>query len=167
MNEYVRSLVPRYKSCGLLIDTNILLLYFVGLFDRSWVERFKRTRDRYSAQDFDLLMDIVLQFDRIVTTPNVLSEVSNLSNQWAEPGRTKYFERFAQEINRLSEEYVVSADAAQASCFPHLGLTDAGIMHLAHDAYLVLTDDLELFGRLTKAGVDVINFSHLRPINIF
>ena len=98
MNEYVHSLLPRYRSCGLLIDTNILLLYFVRLFDRSWVERFKRTRGRYSAQDFDSLTDIVLKFDRIVTTPNVLSELSNLSNQWAEPAKTRYFERFAQKI---------------------------------------------------------------------
>ena len=102
MNAHVRSLVPRYKSRGLLIDTNILLLFFVGLYDRSWVERFKRTR-RYTAQDFDLLMEIVLRFDRIITTPHILSEVSNLSGQWAEPERGKYFEHFAQRITNLSE----------------------------------------------------------------
>ena len=164
MNEHVVCLMNRYRSRGILVDTNILLLYFVGQYDRSKIGQFKRTRDRYSAEDYDVLALLLSRFDRIVTTPNILSEVSNLSQHWAEPSRAGYSYTFANRIAELSEQYVVSADAASLPCFPKVGLTDSGIVRLANDGYLVLTDDFELYGRLSKAGIDVLNFSHLRPI---
>ena len=46
--------------------------------------------------------------------------------------------------------------------FVKLGLTDAGIMHLAKGAFLVLTDDVKLYLFLGHAGIDVLNFNHLR-----
>ncbi len=104
MNQHVRRLLLQYKSSGLLIDTNILLLFFVGSFDKLWIERFKGTRDRYSVEDFDLFVRFLKRFDRIVTTPHILSEVSNLSRGFVEPARTAYFESFAKRIVRLSEE---------------------------------------------------------------
>lgn len=165
MNDHVICLLKRYKSRGVLVDANILLLYFVGNYDRSKITQFKRTRDRYSAEDFDRLKWILSRFDRVVTTPNILSEVSNLSPNWTEPARAQYFDMFAMRMTDLSEHYVVSADAANLSCFRSVGLTDAGIMHLAMNDYLVLTDNFELYNHLSKAGIDVLNFSHLRPIN--
>jgi hypothetical protein len=32
-----------YRNKGLLIDTNLLLLFFVGLHNRKGIQRFKRT----------------------------------------------------------------------------------------------------------------------------
>jgi hypothetical protein len=165
MNEHVDCLLNRYKSRGVLVDANILLLHFVGSYDRSRLRQFKRTCDRYSAEDFDRLTWVLSRFDRVVTTPNILSEVSCLSPNWTEPARAQYFDTFAKGIADLSEHYVVSADVAKLSCFPSVGLTDAGIMQLAKGDYLVLTDDLELYGRLSNAGIDVLNFNHLRPIS--
>jgi rRNA-processing protein FCF1 len=159
--EYALQLMQRYRSHGILVDTNILLLHFVGSFDRSLITRFKRT-ERFTVEDFDLLEHILARFDRVVTTPNVLSEVNSLSNQLAEPARKGYFEDFARRIVPLHEEYVISAEAARRDCFPRLGLTDSGILHLVKDKYLVLTDDFRLHGTLEKHGVDAINFNHLR-----
>ena len=42
-----------------------------------------------------------------------------------------------------------------------IGITDAGILMLASQNYLVLTDDLPLFNYLQSQSVDVINFNHL------
>lgn len=163
MNEYVVGLRNQYRSRGVVVDTNVLLLLFVGRCDPSLITEFTRTR-KFGGDDYKSLCRFLKPFDRIVTTPHILSEVSNLSRGFEEPARTQYWESFGSKITSLSEEYVASATAAQMSCFRHLGLTDAGIMHLAHGAHLVLTDDLELSGRLAKAGVDVLNFNHLRPI---
>ena len=43
MNAHVSGLMQRYRSRGILVDTNILLLHFVGSFDPSLIARFKRT----------------------------------------------------------------------------------------------------------------------------
>ena len=40
----------------------------------------------------------------------------------------------------------------------------SGIAELVKGNYLVLTDDLSLFGYLQNRGIDAINFNHLRPL---
>lgn len=164
MNEHVFRLMLQYRSRGVLVDTNILLLFFVGSFDRLLIAKFKRTGNRFSIDDFDLLNNLLARFDRVVTTPNILSEVNGLSNQIGEPTRTRYFSEFARKIPLLDEQYVASAQAAQVEAFSKLGLTDSGILHVVRGHYLVLTDDLTLYGFLEKAGIDALNFNHLRPI---
>ena len=163
MSKHAISLLQRYRSRGILVDTNILLLHFVGSFDRSLISRFKRTQS-YTVEDYDLLTEFLSHFDRTVTTPNILSEVNSLSGQMGEPARTGYFGHFATRIDILAEEYVVSAEVARIEHFPRIGLTDSGIMHLAKGCYLVLTDDFALCGFLQKEGIDVLNFNHLRPL---
>lgn len=163
MTDTVLCLLQRYRSRGVLVDTNILLLYFVGGFDRERVPRFKRTM-QYTVDDYDLLARLLSRFERIVTTPNILSEVNSLSGQMGEPAKTEYFKEFARGIGALDERYVMSDTASKIDEFPRLGLTDSGIMLLADGSFLVLTDDFKLTQFLQKAGIDVLNFNHIRLI---
>jgi len=67
-------LLRRYASRGLLIDTNILLVYVAGLADRALVEKLRRNKRGYTAAEFDLLARLVAQFHLVVTTPHVLRD---------------------------------------------------------------------------------------------
>jgi rRNA-processing protein FCF1 len=152
-------LVSRYASRGVLVDTNVLLLYFVGRFRRERIRSFKRT-SQFTERDFDRLARLLSPFARIVTTPNVLSEVSNLSGQLGDPEKTRYFRQFAREIAVLDERYVESTAASQDDCFSRLGLTDSAILRLAKDRFLVLTADAGLYDAAARARIDAINFAH-------
>ena len=74
--EYINELVSRYQNKGLLIDTNLLLLYFIGNYDPNRIPGFKRTM-AFTVDEFWLLIGFLGVFDKLVTTPNVLTEVSN------------------------------------------------------------------------------------------
>jgi len=161
MTDTLDGLIDRYQSRGLLVDTNILLLHFVGSFDRRLIPRFKRTM-QFREEDYDLLTGLISRFRRLVTTPHVMSEVNSLSGQIGEPARTKYFAEFARQIAVLDEQYVPSATAAQVEQFVKVGLADSGILHLAGKRYLVLTDDARLFAILGHLGIDAVNFNHIR-----
>ena len=161
MTDPISALIQRYSSRGVLVDTNILLLLFVGSFDRELIPRFKRT-SQFASTDYDVLRRLLSRFKTVVTCPNVLSEVNSLSGQLGEPARTGYFEEFARKIDTLDEEYVANSTAAQVAAFPRLGLTDSAIVCLAKGKYLVLTDDFKLFGFLEQNRVDAINFTHVR-----
>lgn len=163
MTDPILGLIQRHRTGGVLVDTNILLLYFVGSHNREQIPRFKRTV-QFTVDDYDLLVRLLSRFTRVVTTPHILSEVNSLSGQMGEPTKTEYFGEFARGIATLDEQYVASATASQLSEFPKLGLTDSGILHLAGGKYLVLTDDFKLCQFLEKAGVDVLNFNHIRLI---
>lgn len=165
MIDPIFDLLRRYRSRGVLVDANILLLYFVGSYDRARIPRFKRTQV-FTVEDYDLLIKFLAYFERIVTTPNILTEVSNFSGQLGEPARSDYFVWFAKEISLLDERYVESRSAAQLDSFPRLGLTDCSVMHLAQGEHLVLTDDFNLYQSLQHSGIDAVNFNHLRASNL-
>ena len=160
MSETVNQF-QRYRQAGIMVDTNILLLFFIGAFDQNLIPRFKRTR-QFSVEDYATLISILGLFDRIATTPHILTEVSNLSGQLGEPARSEYFKKFSSDITLLEEENVASRDVAQTQEFVKFGLTDTGIIHLTKGKYLVLTDDFRLSQYLQSAGVDVVNFNHIR-----
>lgn len=159
--NHITELIVRYRNSGILIDTNILLCYLVGLVDPKRIPLFKRTA-QFVVEDFALLSTLLGYFKRIVTTPNILAEVNSLSQQLKEPDHTKLFDMFSKQIQVLDEHYVESRIVAEREEFTRLGLTDSGIVDLSPTKYLVLTDDFRLSNYLSKKGVDVINFNHIR-----
>ncbi|MBW4491831.1 MAG: hypothetical protein KME26_01710 [Oscillatoria princeps RMCB-10] len=161
--EEIKELFKRYKKKGILVDTNILLLWFVGTVNRQRISRFNRT-EKFTPEDYDLLLQLLRAFDKIVTTPNILTEVNSLANQLGEPERSQCLAIFAKGGAKLDEFYIESKKAAGMENFSKFGLTDCGIVELARDRYLVLTDDLKLAGYLKKEKIDTVNFNNLRPL---
>ena len=161
MSDFVVGLIERYRSSGILVDTNLLLLYFVGSFDPNLISTFKRTT-AFTSEDFVLLNRLLREFRRVVTTPNILTEVNSLSNQLPEHIKQRYFPLFARGIMLLEEIYTPSRDIAVRREFVAFGLTDTGIFHSAANEYLILTQDFRLSQVLAARGIDVINFNHLR-----
>lgn len=161
MAHYIDGLISKYRSKGLLVDTNLLLVYFVGMFDPDRVPKFKNTK-AFTVDEFRLLAKFFELFKKVVTTPNILTEVSNLSGQLPENLCASFYGDFAERIPHLEEHYTSSASLAISTHFIKFGLTDSGIVELVKGNYLVLTDDLSLCGLLQNRGVDAINFNHIR-----
>jgi hypothetical protein len=160
----ISSLFTSYRRRGLVVDSNILLLYFVGLCDPKLISGFKRT-SQFVVEDFDLLLRVFGFFEKIVTTPNILTEVNNLAGQLHYKAARLWRAQFQQQVKDLIEMFVPSAHASSTPAFLGIGLTDAGIATVSKDQFLVLTDDLKLFLALQSAGVDAVNFNHFRTAN--
>ncbi len=148
---------------GLLIDTNLLVLYIVGSVNRDRIEQFKRTR-QYSKSDYDLLLRVLGEFKSLYTLAHVMAEVSNLTDlSGAERLRARQLLKDVLVI--LKEPALPSARAAQNDHYEQLGLVDAAIATAAREhRCAVLTDDLDLYCALSREGMDTINFTHLRAI---
>ena len=164
MSNAIRSLFAKYRQKGILIDTNILLLYLVGSVNRARISKFNRT-EKFTLEDYDILLEIISFFPTRVTTPNVLTEVNSLSNQLGEPERSTCLKIFAASMSLLDEQYIDSQTISQQTEFVRFGLTDCGIIEVARNQYLVLTDDLKLAGHLLSQGIDTVNFNNLRILN--
>lgn len=167
MKDLIASLVRRYCQKGVLIDTNILLLLLVGSVNQERITKFNRTQ-QFIPEDYELLLEFIARFQKLVTTPNILTEVNSLANQLGEPERSQCFAIFAQFVKNvalLDEYYVKSLDAVNTEKFIKFGLTDSGILTLSKGKYLVITDDFKLASYLQSVEVDVINFNNIRPLN--
>lgn len=146
---------------ALFIDTNLLLVLLVGALDPEHVERFKRTR-AYTRADYALLLAFAGGYRRLLTTPNILTEVSNLLGQLGEPLRRRALLALGALTATLEERYLASETLVVDPSFPALGLADTSIIAAASEGVTVLTEDLALYLRLASTGVDVVNFNHLR-----
>lgn len=164
MEQYVGSLLGRYRNAGILVDSNLLLLYYVGAHDRQHVARFRRTRDRFVPEDFDTLKHLLGRFNKVVTTPHVLTEVSNLLGQLSGQIRENCFDLFADSISRMDERCTPGTSLSNSPVFARFSITDAAILDVSGDC-LVLTDDFPLANYLRSRNVDVLNFNNIRTFN--
>jgi rRNA-processing protein FCF1 len=144
----------------IVLDTNFLLLLFVGLADRNLVAKHKRT-GKYEPADFDTLVRLVKPFAAVLITPQVLAETSSLLRDGPEsssgPGG-----RITAALRAAHEQYVPKDKLLESPFFLGMGASDVSIMELAGEAdTVVLTDDLELYGRLQKAKRNAVNFTHV------
>ncbi len=166
MNDYVTQLIQKYRQAGILLDSNIMLLYVVGSASPLMITNFKRTYDRgFTEADFLTLVDLLNHFEKTVTTPNILTEVSNLLGQLPEYLRYEYFAVFANGITVLDEQYLASSTIGATPEFISFGLTDAGVIQLARNSYLLITEDFRLSQYAQSLGVDTLNFNHIRPLS--
>jgi len=163
VNEHAAHLIQQYKERGLLLDANLLLLFCLGTYDRDAVVRSRRMS--FTERDFDLLVAFMAEFVHIATTPNILTEVSNLATNNLQRGyHAVYLPLFGGIIGQLDERYVKSAHVAALPVFNWLALTDGGIGEVARGRYLVLSIDVPLISYLEREGVAVLNFNHIREL---
>jgi hypothetical protein len=152
----------KHRGNGLLIDSNLFVLLLVGTTNESRIAKFNRTR-KYTIDDFRLLRDFADNFQEIVTTPHVLAEVSNLATL-EEPELRILRANFQDVVERTRECYEPSQGILSDPAISKLGMTDAAIRRAAAQPLLVLTDDLPLYHYLCAAGLDAINFNHIRDL---
>ena len=124
--DEISELVKSHKDRGVLVDSNLLLVYFIGVFDPERLTKFKRTA-AFSTDDFYLLAQLLHFLGQIVTTPNILTEVNGLSNQLPDVFKSDYYEAFAKQIVIVDEHYIPSKQISLLTSFARLGLTDLGI----------------------------------------
>lgn len=147
----------------MLIDTNLLLLLLIGSLNPSLIRKEKITANQgFDEGDFNQLRDFAVTFQRLVTTPHILTEVSNHTDKIKDANHGKFFQQFISLIGKLDEYSEASKLLAKTETFARFGLTDTAISHLANESILVLTIDFPLAGYLHKKGVNVINFNKVR-----
>jgi len=157
------SLVRRHRRNGVLLDANLLLLYEIGRYSEPALKTFPHTK-QYAIGDYRLLARLIGLFSSVLTTPNILTEVSNLAGKLHDAGLREFRTNLQGAIGTMSERYCASKLAAASPAFVKFGLTDAGIAALCENQFLVLTDDLALAHWLASKKVDVLNFNHIRQM---
>ena len=74
---------------GFFLDANLFVLLVVGSVGRDLIEKHRRLR-AYSAEDYEILIDLLDRVERVLVTPNTLTETSNLLAQHREPERRSF-----------------------------------------------------------------------------
>jgi hypothetical protein len=139
----------------LLLDTNVLLLLIAGQSDPRAIGGKKLKN--FDLQDFRLVQSVAQSSRRHISTPHILTEVSNHLGDERQPLVTGGSIEFAQYINALEEIHVPARALILVPEFHALGLTDTAIFHLVETDTKVVSVDFHLCNRLEAKGIKVVN----------
>ena len=133
----------------LLLDSNLLLLFTIGLMDRDQIARFKRTR-HFTLEQFDALTEIVSKTRVVVTTPHILTEVSNLGNALRDDQKSDFASALRAVIATLEERWQPARKLALHALF-RFGIADVAAMTESSGAVL-LTEDGRFASQVNELG---------------
>ena len=145
----------------LLLDANVLLLWIVGSLNLPLVGTHRRLSS-FDKDDFSLVEGLAARVSQHISTPHILTEVSNFLGSGPQQMVKDGTAALAAYIAKLDEILISSKVIAASPEFHALGLTDAAIHHLADEGIRVVSIDFHLCNRLAAKGVDVINPRNLR-----
>jgi hypothetical protein len=138
----------KFHGKRLLLDANLLLLYFKGCFYKANLQAPRH--GTFVEEEFVLLAQTIEHFNkagRVLTTPHLLTELSNIS----EDMKLNHF-HFLRSIRILIGDLDEWFDKPRIGAyrlsgqnhFATFGLADAVIIELAHDPLLILTNDKQM-----------------------
>jgi hypothetical protein len=164
--EALRQVLHKHQGRGALLDTNLLLLLFVGAADQQLIASFKRTSSLgFSVGDFELLQRVKKFLGgKVTTTPHILAETSNYIFQLGRPSQLSVLKRAATMIEGFSELYADACALTKRGEFMTHGLTDTGILEAGQNGSLIISVDYDLVACAAKANLGAINFNHLRKL---
>ena len=148
----------------IFVDANLLVLLAVGKTNRNLIGKHRRLQE-FQEKDYDTLVGILNQMNKILVTPNTLTEASNLLAQHGEPQRSRFFEALRILIEENEEIVVTSKTASQNSEFTRLGLTDAGLLEVISESNPLITVDFGLYLAATRReSGSAYNFRHYQSL---
>ncbi|MCF6284740.1 MAG: hypothetical protein L3K26_06090 [Candidatus Hydrogenedentes bacterium] len=152
----------KYPS-SIAIDAGLLVLLVVGRVSPTQIGKHKRLR-AFAIEDYDALLKVISRANRVVLTPNTLTEASNLATQTAEPLRSKIRHVLRYVIEDTEEIYVTSHSSVARKEYSWLGLTDSVLLEVVDQNVALLTADSGLHRQALLNGGESINFNHIRDL---
>lgn len=152
----------RRRPKGLILDTNLLLVFVLGMYDPLHIKKHKNTRGGYTPDDYYRLRDQLVGLHRSITTPHILTEVSNLLGQAPEVLKPSYFHALATVALQFEELHVSASRIFSGKSALTFGPTDLGILEIARSGHLVVTVDSRLADFLLRSGIHAVDYRMLR-----
>lgn len=165
------ALARKHQKSGILVDTNLLLVLLIGCVNKRLIGG-KRT-EAYTEDKYHILVDFLKDFRRLITTPHILTEVSNLGGA-ALTGKDqeKLFGLLRTpslfDVKATDETVVerhIRRQEVEADHIRQYGLTDSAIVKVCTSRLwnrpLLLSDDFRLVGLVSRLEGNAINFNHI------
>ena len=165
--EKIRKFSIQRNREGIILDTMVLLLFFIGKYDYSLIKNFKPTHE-YSKNDCELLDRIVRLFKKIIITPQVIAEMSNHSLSYLFSARLQQYlcvvVNFLKNKERTEERHIKFKDWNDKNIgrLCSFGFVDMGMYEVSKQTGMpILTDDENLYN-FSKKEIPIIKFSIIK-----
>ncbi|MDR0564201.1 MAG: hypothetical protein LBG78_04610 [Azoarcus sp.] len=140
-----------------LVDTNVFILFLAGQINENRIEQYSRN-SLYTKEAYYFLLNLLFKFDRIITSPNILTEVDNILNRVSGDDKHKYLELVKKIYKQTVEKYIKTVDVSQNYFFDTLGVTDSSILMMAQECDLLISGDSTLCGYAISLNINTFDF---------
>jgi len=168
----IQRYIEKYRPEGIIIDTNILILFLIGNFDKTCICNCKTLNDnrkKYSTDDFELLSKIISYFHKIIITPQIIAEISNLTITKGFFGSklNSYVSKVISflRLENTHEKYqpICSLWNTDVGVLSNFGLTDITMFELAKNNNMpIVTDDFPFYSYCFSNKIPIIKFEHIK-----
>jgi predicted nucleic acid-binding protein len=140
-----------------IIDTNIFILFLAGQINENKIQNYTRN-SLYTKEDYYFLLNIVVNYDRIITSPNILTEVDNILNRITGEDKYKYLIIVKNIYKQTIEKYIETEAVSKNWFFDTLGITDASILMMAKECELLISGDSSLCDYAKSLNIKTFDF---------
>lgn len=148
----------------IIIDTNLLILLLIGTIDVNYIEKFNRTKNLFTKNDYYFLSEIInIYYTKIITTPHILTEVNYFADEIKETYKSKANSYFTSWLSSglIEERYIESEILCGEVCFKYLGLADTSIVKISKkDLGIISMDGLLCSELINNKKLPVIDFNN-------
>jgi predicted nucleic acid-binding protein len=140
-----------------IIDTNIFILFLAGQINENRIKNYTRN-SLYTKEDYYLLLNILSHYDRIITSPNILTEVDNILNRITGEDKYKYLILVKAIYKQTLEKYIKTETISQNWYFEALDITDSSILMMAKESELLISGDSSLCDHAKSLDIKTFDF---------
>ena len=140
-----------------IIDTNIFILFLAGQINKNKIKNYTRN-SLYTKEDYHFLLNILSNYDRIITSPNILTEVDNILNRITGEDKYKYLVLVKTIYKQTVEKYIKTDIISQNWFFGSLGITDSAILMMAKESELLISGDSSLCDYAKSLNIKTFDF---------
>lgn len=159
--EDLRAKARRHQA-GLLLDTQLLLLYLAYTTSDQLGVDWQQTEKQFTDNHVLMLRALVEGARRLVTTPHILTEASDLAGRAVpEKWRQPFLSNLRAFMMRAGERYVEARRVARDDDILSIGLADLAQAFFSwRSRPLVVTVDADVSAALEKRKLAVVNLNH-------
>jgi hypothetical protein len=128
-----------------------------GQINKNKIEKYTRN-SLYKKEDYYFLLNILTEYDKIITSPNILTEVDNILNRITGEDKYKYLVLVKTIYKQTIEKYIKTETVAQSWFFDSLGITDSSILMMAKDCELLISGDSSLCDYAKSLNIKTFDF---------
>ena len=170
--EEIRDYRYKHTEYQLIIDTNILLLFLIGIYDQNYLKNcslLKENGKNYNINHFNLLKNILDIFlNKLTVTPHIISEINMLAQKTVDKGRKiAYIESIIKTLKKCDECHIEFNKIAQNNDVVEFGFADISLIESAHQSnYILLTDERDLYFKFYES-IPIIYFSSIITTDLY
>lgn len=173
--EDIQKFVAKFQPQGIIVDTNILILFLIGNYSPDFIKDYElvnNSNKKYSVSDFELLKRIFSYFKKLIITPQIIAEISNLSitkpkGLYAEK-RMLYLQAVVKVLS-VAEEHYQACECLwgmELEVIREYGFTDMTMFELSKKTKIpILTDEFPLYN-YSYGKIPIIKFEHIKNYHL-